>query len=231
MNYLQYMDYLEQTHQVTLPSLYKQLAKDGMLDTQTGVPDWYADVFPTLAQNPPFLLVSDGCEVYLPDEMIAHAKEFLPSQDDGDWYYLKSDYQNRLVIFAHCGNGDVYAFYYEHDKHSEPQVVRICHNGDSEFVAKNLQEFMVYKMLEVVLIGEQGDPDTLKEHLLAQLRTHSPYLTPSQINCLNDVYQKEFIKDNDGYWALLDDDEFNTLIDKTIPFNKRDETFEPFEYK
>lgn len=228
MNYSEYMDYLEKTHQVTLPSLYKQLAKDGMLDTQSGVPNWYEDVFPTLVQNPPFLLVSDECEIYSPDEMIAHAKECLPTQDDGEWFYLKPAYENRLVMFALCGNGDGYAFYYEDDKHREPQIVRICHDGDSEFVAKNLQEFMVYKMLEVALVGQ--DSPNIKAYLLAQLRTHSPYLTPAQIERLNDVYQKEPVKDSYGYWTLLDDDEFKALIDEIIPFDKKDDTFEPFEY-
>ncbi|OPH39953.1 hypothetical protein [Moraxella equi] len=74
MNYPEYLDYLEQTYEVTLPSLYKQLVKDDMLDMQTGVPNWYQDVFPTLVQNPPFLLVSYEYEQYPPDEMIALSK-------------------------------------------------------------------------------------------------------------------------------------------------------------
>ncbi|OPH34326.1 SMI1 / KNR4 family [Moraxella lacunata] len=229
MNYLQYMDYLEKTYEVTLPSLYKQLTKDDMLDMQTGVPNWYQDVFPKLVQNPPFLLVSYEYELYSPDEMIACTKDHLPSQDDGDWFYLKPEYENRLVMFAQCGNGDCYAFYYEHDKHSEPQIVRICHDCESEFVAKNLQEFMVYKMLEVALVGQ--DSPNIKEYLLAQLRTHSPYLTPVQIERLNDVYQKEPVKNNHGDWVLLNNDEFDTLVDELIPFDKRDETFELYEYE
>ncbi|OPH39952.1 Uncharacterised protein [Moraxella equi] len=134
-----------------------------------------------------------------------------------------------MVLFAQCGNGDFYAFYYEHDKHSEPQIVRICHDCESEYVANNLQEFMVYKMLEVAMVG--WDSPNIKEYLQAQLRTHSTYLTPVQIERLNDVYQKEPVKGDDGYWTLLDDDEFEALIDELIPFDKRDETFELYEYE
>lgn len=208
MTYSEYIDYLEKTYQVTLPNLYKQLIKDGMLDWKTEPKNQHEGIYPTL------LFVSCECEFYLPDDMIGIIDNVLPNQNAGEWYYVKPEYENRLVIFADCGNGDYYAFYYEDDKHDEPQIVRICHDDDSEFAAKNLQDFIFYKMLEIASIGEcGGDPVAFKESLLTQLHTHTPYLTKQQVDCLKIVYEKEFFKDKQNYWVLLDDAEFESIID------------------
>lgn len=225
MTYGEYVDYLEKTYQVTLPNLYKQLIKDGMLDCKADLENPHKNSYPNL------LFTSCECEFYLPDDMMGIIDDVLPNQDDGEWHYVKPEHENHLVLFADCGNGDYYAFYYENDKHSEPQIVRVCHDDDSEFVAKNLQDFIFYKMLEIANIGEYGDePTVFKESLLRQLHTHTPYLTNQQIDCLKMVYEKAFFKDKQNYWVLLDDAEFESIINNIIPYEKQGQSFELYEF-
>lgn len=231
MNYIKYIEYAENTYQLTLPSLYKQLAKDNMLDWQLGLENWHKDIYPNLLKNPPLLLCAYEFEMCQPNSILEMLGDILPSQDDDNDFYVKDEYQNRLVIFAECGNGDYYAFYYENDKHSEPQIIRICHDDDSEFVAKNLQEFIFFKLLEIANVGDNSELETFRENLLAQLRTHTPYLTNEQVDCLKNIYTKEFQKDNHGYWVLLNNTEFDNIINDFIPYEKQEQSFELYEFE
>lgn len=233
MNYTDFIEYYESGYQVTLPSLYKQLVKDDRMDWRLGdyeLSEWHQDIKTQLLKNPPLLFSAYEFEIYSASDMIEFAKHKLPSQSDGEYFYLKIDYENRLVIFAQCGNGDGYAFYYEKDKHNEPAIIRIRHDDESEFIAKNLQDFIFYKLLEIAMIGEEGEPEAFRENLLTQLHTHTPYLTDTQIDCLKEVYQRQMIKDNYGFWVLLSDDEFDKLIDKIIPDDRRGEMLEIYVY-
>lgn len=230
MNFMNYISHLEDRHQLALPLLYKQLAQDGMLDWQTDKENWWDDVYPTLLNNPPLLLISWDFEMSSPDELLSYADERLPSCDDEDWYYLKLEFQGRLALFAICGNGDAYAFYYADDKHAEPQVLRVCHDKASEFVAQNFQDFIVYKLLEIAHTGTDENADGFRNALLAQLASHRPYLTQTQADSLLAIYQGEFKKDDDGYHILLDYQTYKDWENRLIPFDKRVGEIKVFEY-
>lgn len=229
MNFVEYMDYLENRYQITLPSLYKQLAKDGMLDWKTEHENWRIEIYPQLIKNPPFLFHVYELELPSSNELIDYTDNFLPSCDNGDGYYLKQEFQNRIIIFATCGNGDSYGFYY-HDKEYEPQILRVCHDKESEFVADSFQHFMIYKLLEVANIGTDSNPDEFRKELLAQLKTHRPYLTKLQSDSLSSIYQGEFKSDGFGYQILLSNQEFDNWLNHLIPSDKQDDEIEIFEF-
>lgn len=234
MTFMDYINQLETHHELILPPLYKQLAQDGMLDWGVAQANWYQEVYPQLSKNPPLLLTSYEFEISSPDELLSYADEFLPTFDNKDWYYLKPEFQDRLVLFATCGNGDAYAFYYADDhtnnKGAEPVILRICHDKESEFVAKNLQDFIVYKLLEIAHIGTDENTDEFRHHLLTQLTTHRPYLTPTQADSLLAIYQGEFTKDDD-YHILLDYQDYKGWQNRLIPFDKQDDEIEVFEFE
>lgn len=230
MNFVEYVDYLENRYQITLPNLYKQLAKDGMLDWQADKKNWRNDIYPKLLKNPPLFLHTYECEIPSPDELLSYRDEFLPTFDNKDWYYLKPEFQDCLVLFATCGNGDAYAFYYADDKKTEPMILRICHDKESEFVAKNLQDFIVYKLLEIAKFAEEDEIDEFRHQLLTQLESHRPYLTQSQADNLFSIYQSEFKTDDFGEQVLLDNSEFNDWINRLIPFNKQGDEIVVFEF-
>lgn len=230
MNIFEYIDDVENRYQVTLPSLYKQLAKDNMLDWGIAQANWYQEVYPQLLKNPPLLLTACDFELSSPDDLMGYADEFLPNVKHTDYYYVKPEFQDRLVTFAICGDGDFYVFYYADDKDAEPQILRICHDDDSEFVAKNLQEFIVYKLLEIATRFEDGDIEVFRHQLLTQLQTHRPYLSQSQADSLLAIYQAEFKPNRFGSWYLLDDLAFDDWRNRLIPFDKQDEKIEIFEF-
>lgn len=229
MNILEYIDYLENRYQVILPNLYKQLAKDGMLDWKLTQENWYEDIYPNLLKHPPLLLTSFDFELSLPNDLIGYADEFLPNFENRDYYYVKPEFQDRLVIFAICGDGDFYVFYYA-NKDTEPQILRICHDDDSKFVAKNFQEFIVYKLLEIAKSAEKDKIDEFRYKILTQLESHRPYLSQLQADSLFSIYQGEFKTDRFGDKTLLDNQEFNDWIKRLIPFDKQDNEIEVFEF-
>lgn len=230
MNYIEYIEYLENRYQITLPHLYKQLAKEGMLDWKIEHENWRTEVYPQLLKNPPLLFISYDCELTSPDEFIAYTDEFLPHFENKDWYYLKPEFENHIIIFAICGNGDSYAFYYHDDKNTEPQILRVCHDKESEFVAQNFQDFIVYKLLEITHIGTDENTDEFKNQLLTQLTTHRPYLSELQVECLLKIYQGNFKTDNFGNNQLLDDTELDDWVNYLVPFDKRNNEIEIFEF-
>lgn len=230
MNFVEYVDYLENRYQITLPNLYKQLAKDGMLDWKLTQENWYEDIYPNLLKHPPLLLTSSDFELSPPDDLIGYADEFLPNFENRDYYYIKPEFQDRLVVFAICGDGDFYVFYYAYNKDTDPPILRICHDDDSKFVAKNFQEFIVYKLLEIATNTEEEKFDEFRHQLLTQLESHRPYLSQLQADSLFSIYQGEFKTNRFGYKTLLDKQEFNDWVKRLIPFDKQDDEIVVFEF-
>lgn len=105
--------------------------------------------------------------------------------------------------------------------------------------AKNLQDFIFRQLLESLTEMDEysmfeGDSEAeIKIHLQNQLNTHRKYLTPKQIEILEDIYRRDIIEytyktSNGGEFeaeGLLTFDELEKIINKEIAFEKLNQKF------
>lgn len=229
MNHQEFITQTEIRYGIVLPELYKRLAVDNMLNWGEFSPDWYHEVFPTLLQHPPLLLIGSEFELPVPDTLW-EVNETL--NNAGDWIRLKPEYRSKMITFAEVGNGDYYAF--DYTQAGEPCIVRLYHDSRESLVeAGNLSDFIFRRLLQVQEDYYDGDgmtPETYREHLFAQLASHKPYISTEQYDFLRETYQKPFQKDRWGGLFMLTDDETEAARQRFIAFERLDAAFEPFEY-
>ena len=185
--------------------------------------DWYARVYPTLKDQPPFLLFAHHFEL----TSLRNVYEELREIRDGEfWDCVNWLPEFKMIPFAGDGSGDKYAFWLSSTSHSENihnpanigdwPIIHWWHDDNKcTVLANNLQDFMFKSMLNCALeIDAENDllaDDNIKTNLQNWLATHQKYLKPSQVAILADIYARELQKDDDNYY-LIDVEEYKTIL-------------------
>jgi hypothetical protein len=108
------------------------------------------------------------------------------------------------------------------DGENEHAIIHWWHDSDHcEIKAKNLQDYMFIKMLDLALesdtdydIATDGD---IKTNLNNMLATHEKYLTTSQAVILKEIYSREFV-DNDGMLSAMELAEYKQILLQEIGY-------------
>jgi hypothetical protein len=223
---------IEHQYHFSYPALYRQLERDGMLDVGEYGPDWYKLVYPTLTDRPTLLLHAYDVEL-LNIGAVAEAVETLLDADD----YRKIDPAFQFIPFAQTGAGDHYCFFVSSQHDGELPIVLLWHDqNEAQYLAKNLQDFVFYMLLNSMAdqdtYNEIGDEE-FREQLAKTLGTHARYLTPEQAQVLQTLLAREIIDyevvlpkgRKEAHRGLLTDTELASLREKLIPYEKFDNCF------
>lgn len=226
---------LEQKFNFTYPVLYKQLYDDKMLDWGTDGNGWYTLVFPVLKKNPPLLLFGNDIEIWDPIVYHSGIREII----NHEIYDINPKY--RMVPFAKNGAGDLYVFQLDMEHNEEIPITFFPHDdSEAEIVAKNLQDFIFRQLLESLTemdeysVFEGDSEEEIKIHLQNQLNTHRKYLTPKQVEILEDIYTRDIFEytyktpNGSEFEAkgLLTFEELEKLISQEIAFEKLNTKFD-----
>lgn len=223
---------IETKHNFEFPLLYKQLDNDGMLNIGEYGPNWYAEVYPLLKQNPSLLLHSYDFEL-LNSKSVNEAIEEL--QDPEDYRQIKKEF--KFIPFAQSGAGDHYCFFVNEEKDGNIPIVYLWHDSNEiNYLAKNLQDF-IFKMILTDMANQdlynKVSDEEFRNNIESVFRTHKKYLSTEQNNVLADILNREIIdyeiqlpRMKEPARGLLTDLELKTLLDQIIPFEKMDQSFE-----
>ncbi|AZA76153.1 SMI1/KNR4 family protein [Chryseobacterium sp. G0186] len=188
---------LEQKYNFKYPETYKQLAEDNMLNWGESGPHWFETTFPELKKNPPLLLFAYDIEIWNDQQFVEASIDEMSDEED----YRNIHHEYRFVPFAKNGSGDLYAFQFDLQHNGEVPLTFIPHDDEeAEVVAKNFQDFIFRQLLEAITeIDEdsmfyEDEEEDLKQNLFNQLRTHESYLTPRQIEILNEIYHRDIFE-------------------------------------
>ncbi|WP_426072256.1 SMI1/KNR4 family protein [Janthinobacterium sp. DSP2-3-3] len=223
---------IEQQHDFSYPTLYRQLERDGMLAVGEYGPDWYKLVLPTLKDHPTLLLHADDFEL-LNIKAVAEAVETLLDADD----YRHIDPAFQFIPFAQTGAGDHYCFFAASAQDGELPIVLLWHDqNEAQYLAKNLQDFMFH-----MLLNSMADQDTyndisdeeFRDQLAKTLGTHARYLTPEQAQVLQTLLARDIVDyevvlpkgRKEVHRGLLTDIELASLREEFIPYEKFDSCF------
>lgn len=223
---------IEQLHGFSYPALYRQLARDGMLEVGEYGPDWYRLVFPTLKQHPTLLLHADDFEL-LNVKGVAEAMEELA--DAGDFRQIDAAFQ--FIPFAQTGAGDHYCFFASGQEDGEMPVVLLWHDqNEARYLAKNLHDFMFQMLLNSM--AEQDtyndvSDEAFRDNLEKTLGTHARYLTAQQGDVLQALLARDIVDyevllpkgRKEAHRGLLSDIELARLREECIPYDKFDSCF------
>ncbi|MEJ5103857.1 MULTISPECIES: SMI1/KNR4 family protein [Chryseobacterium] len=228
---------LEKEYNFTYPELYKQLYTDKMLDWGAEGNGWYTNVFPMLKENPPLLLFGNDIEIWDPIAYRHGIREIIKHEV----YDINPKY--RMVPFAKNGAGDLYVFQFDMEVSGEVPITFFGHDSDAEILAKNLQDFIFRQLLESLTemdeysMFEGDSEEEIKINLQNQLNTHRKYLTPKQVEILEDIYKRDMFEytyktSNGGEFeakGMLTFDELEKIVNKEIAFEKLNQRFDYFE--
>ncbi|MFB9077306.1 SMI1/KNR4 family protein [Flavobacterium procerum] len=223
---------IETKHGFEFPILYKQLDADGMLNIGEYGPNWYAEVYPTLKDNPPLLLHSYDFELL---NLKSVNEEIADISDPDDYRQINPEF--KFIPFAQSGAGDHYCFFLNEEQNGDIPVVYIWHDSnEANYLAKNLQDFIFRMILTDManqdLYNEVSDEE-FRSNIESVFKTHKKYLTEQQNQILEQIlkrdiidYEVVFAKRKEPARGLLTDIEFKQLLLDIIPFEKMDQSFE-----
>lgn len=223
---LSYLEGLEQKYNFQYPELYKQLCKDGMLDTGKFGTGWVDQNYKRIKDNPILLIWSSDVELIEEFEL----EEYIESIKDPDTWNIKPELE--LIPFAQNGGGDWYCFYYNEQQGDDIPIVMLNHDGDTaDILAKNLQDFIFRQLLETasnyyMSEDELKNTDKVVWDLRAMLNSHKKYLTEKQSKILEEVYSKDVTRYDEDTWGMITSDEAYDIIKQEIDFPLLDEEFE-----
>ena len=210
---------IETRHNYTFSPLFKRLWADDMLDWMRGfdIPlpkeqTWATDVYPTLKDNPPLFLHSGGTDFEL-----LTAQEMLEFKFSTLW----DTQTHHFIPFAKTAEGNIYAFYKNIEFEGQNPVVLIWDDMDeTEVIAKNFEDFIFRKMLEVGEDIDREDLNTdygkagiegLRSDLLSDLKSISPYLSKKYIEIIETTYSNEVMEMLFSYSLISSKDLKETL--------------------
>ena len=229
------LEQIETKHNYTFPKLYKTLFEEDMINWMRGFKlpllegkTWADDIYPTLKENPPLLLHSGGSdfELLTPNEMLNF--EF-PKEWDIDTHHF--------IPFAKTSEGNTYAFYNNIEIDGQNPIVLIWEDDESEFIAKNFEDFIFRKMIEATddIDKDNIDADYGKDNenamelyradILNDLKTITPYLSENYVNILSNAYKGEVIETLISY-GFKRDKTLKEILHEEINFEKMADLFE-----
>lgn len=215
-----YLETLEKKYDFQYPELFKQLCRDGMLDTGKFGTGWVDRNYERIKNHPIFLVWSDEVEAIEEFEFEEYIKDI---KDPEIWWTIKPEL--KLIPFAQNGGGDWYCFYYNEQQGDDIPVIMIYHD-DNTFVvmAKNLQDFIFRAILETASsfylpTFSQNKLDKLLWDTRSMLNSHKKYMTERQVTILEEIYLRE-PKELEGgvIWGLISRKDVNDIIEKEIAF-------------
>ncbi len=210
---LENLRFIEDKYDFKYPQIYKDLARDGMLDWGEFGADWMKVCFPKLQNKPPFLLYGDDFEILSFEMILEGLEDFL---DEDDYRQTKKELQNKFIPFGQTGAGDLYCFYLD-EKRQIKHIVLVWHDMDEvEILANHLEDFMFIELLKCVLDLSEDDlimRGDFRKNLESYFSTHKKYLSVKQVCKVEQVYNKKGKN-------FLDDEEFDKLTSELkIPNN------------
>lgn len=218
---------LENRHQFAYPRIYHQLLADNMLDWGKPGAHWFTREYPKLKENPPLLLYASEFELFDQEGCESRVNEMLETHER-----FSIDPKFRFVPFASSGAGDFYCFHLNERTGEDVPVVYFWHDADRvNYLAKNLQDFIFLKMLEVS-VSEVDDDSTFRKELCEgglqkYLASHAKYLTTPQRNVLQEIYRRDFVHpgEEDGSLGLLGAQEFRALRSQFAAYEMHGQSF------
>jgi len=224
---------IETKHNYTFSTLYKKLWEDDMLNWMRGFElplekgkTWAEDVYPTLKENPPVLLHSGGTdfELLTADEML-----------NFEFPELWDTEKHHFIPFAKTAEGNVYAFYENLEVEGENPIVLIWDNMDeTEIIAKNFEDFIFRKMLEITEDIDKEDLDTdygkagiegYRTDLLTDLKSITPYIKDEYVTVLTDIYSAE-VQEMLFSYGFKSEKRLNMIIKEMLDFEYLDDVIE-----
>lgn len=215
------LEQIELKYNFEYPKLYKQLCEDGMLNTGKYGGNWYNQNYDRIKDNPIFLIWSGEVEI-LEDSYSEIESNITDLRDQGMW-----SVKPELVIipFAANGAGDLYCFYYNEQVGEDIPIVILYHDEDiMTILAKNLQDFTFYILLQTAASSFYSKPPNLEEienrifNINSMYKSHKKYLTEEQIKILDDIYSKEFKPQSKYHWGMISEREMNEIKDNKLNF-------------
>ena len=222
---------IEEKFDFTFPEYFKRLWNDGMLNYMRGFEEglkegetWVDTVYPTLQENPPALLHSGEAQLTLltPDAMLNFE---TPVFWDVDTHHF--------IPFAKTLEGNYYAFYDNVKVDGEAPIVEIWDEmDDTEYYAKNFEDFIVRQMVES---AEDIDKDDLKVEyggdvnayiadVERDIKSITPYLKAGYTQLLNEIYSKE-PKEGTLAYSLISMREAEKIVEEYLDFELMGESF------
>lgn len=166
---------LERQHHFTYPTLYQQLAEDGLLSGETP-----GASRPALGRHVELLPLTQASELT------------AALADPKDYRYVRSDYQ--FIVFGQDNSGNYYCFLAGGQVAGElPVVILWGALAEATFLARNLQDFIFRSMLLDLSGYETGGTVSFgdfRQTLVAALETYGRYLTEKQHAMLHDLLRR-----------------------------------------
>jgi len=210
---------VENKYNFIYPELYHQLFKDNMLDYGKAGSHWYKEVYPTLKDYPPLLLLANEYE-QLSFEDIQNKMESFRDPNN----YRHSDLALKLVPFAKSGAGDLYCFYISEQDGDNTPIVYVWHDMNrADYRAKNLQDFIFISLVDRVFDKEDFNDLSsaeFEESCVNTLQSHAKYLSSKQISAVEMLFNKEFIEKD-----VLSEIEYKAHISELAPYSKLGQSF------
>lgn len=223
---------IEKKYGFNFPLLYKQLDADGMLDVGEYGPNWYAEVYPTLKDNPPLLLHSYDFESL---NLKSVAEEIEELRDPEDYRNINPEF--KFIPFAKSGGGDHYCFFLNEENNGDVPIVFVWHDSNEvNYLAKNLQDF-IFKVLLIDMSKQDVynglTDEEFREDIESVFKSHKKYLTEQQNDILSNILKRDIIdyaihvspKIVESARGLLTDFELESIVNEVIPFDKMNQSF------
>jgi hypothetical protein len=222
---------IEEKYNFTFPEYFKRLWNDGMLNYMRGFDQglkegetWVKTVYPTLQENPPALLHSGEAQLAL-----LTPEAILNFQTPEFWDVER----HHFIPFAKTLEGNYYAFYDNVKVEGEAPIVEIWDEmDDTEYYAKNFEDFIFRQMLES---AEDIDKDDLKaeydgdvtayiEDVEKDIKSITPYLKAEYIELLKEIYSRE-PKEGTLAYSLISMSEAEEIVEEYLDFELLGESF------
>ncbi|MGB4812263.1 MAG: SMI1/KNR4 family protein [Methylophilaceae bacterium] len=222
---------IEAKYQFKYPALYHQLFADGMLDVGKKGPNWVKNEYPKRKEFPLLLLYAEDFELLDMEEVVARIEDFANPDD-----YRRADRKHKFIPFGQSGAGDLICFYLNAQVGDDIPIVFVWHDDDKAyFKAKNLQDYIFAKLLEVTLnpYDLKAEAEAVFKHdLNNMLKSHRAYILPYQADIVAEVYSRKFVNYTITYprrteqaRGLITEDEYKKIIAAENKFDNAEQFF------
>jgi len=140
-----------------------------------------------------------------------------------------------LIPFAKTSEGNVYAFYANEKIEGENPIVLIWDDDETEYIAKNFEDFIFRKMMEASddidkedLKADYGDNNAIELYrtdLKNDLSSIRSYLKDTYVALLDEAYNGEALETLISYGFKMDKP-LKEIFKETIYFDKMGEVFD-----